>query len=746
MAGRLHTGKVVPYVLAAGILVALYVLGLIHESWYSDIARRHYLLFHSLVELFAISVAVSVFLVFWNARRFVTNSYLLLVAISFLSVAVLDTMHMLAYRGMGVFASGGTNLATQLWIAGRYVQGLSFLVAPLVVGRRLRTHLILGVYAAVTVGLLVVIFAFGTFPTCFVEIDGGSGRLTDFKVTSEYAICAVLAAAALLLYRKRIWFDRRMFVLLMASIGSTILSELAFTLYTDPYGLPNTAGHLLKLVAFYLIYRALVKVSLTEPHNLLLRSLKDSEEALRQSEKRHRELVENLNEGILVIDKDGRVTYANPRMGDLLGYSVKEMAGRHLFEFLDDGAVGAARRHLERREQGIGEQCDLEFVRKDGTRITTTLETAPILGPDGQYAGASAAVMDITGRKRAEKERERLLRQLENEQARLKAIIDSAPEGIVVVDDQGDVVMTNPAAERLYRGALPFGYQKEDASACRICYPDGRPYEMRDLPMVRAARDGQTHTNLEMAIVWPDGERRDMLENTAPIRDSQGRLRGAVGIFQDISEEHKFRAELLRRTEQLETLIREAHHRIRNNLQSVISLLELEREHMDASSTPSLDRCVSRVRAIAMVHRLLTSEATSAVPLQSLLKGLAELAKATYVDPNTKAIEIGVTGRNLAVSSKDATSLAIVVNELMANAILHAFSGRSHGRVNVAVAGGGDRPVVITVSDDGCGLPESIPEGTGLRLARTIVEHDLGGTFRMEALAQGTRSTLSFTI
>jgi len=127
-----------------------------------------------------------------------------------------------------------------------------------------------------------------------------------------------------------------------------------------------------------------------------------AEEALQESEKKYRQLVENLNEGIWVIDKDAYTTYVNPRMAEILGYTVDEMEGEHLFSFMDERGVETCERNLERREQGIKEQHDFEFIRKDGARVYALLETSPITDDNGNYAGALAGVQDITERRSAQ--------------------------------------------------------------------------------------------------------------------------------------------------------------------------------------------------------------------------------------------------------------------------------------------------------------------------------------------------------
>jgi PAS domain S-box-containing protein len=131
---------------------------------------------------------------------------------------------------------------------------------------------------------------------------------------------------------------------------------------------------------------------------------KKAEEALRESEEKYRQLVEKLQEGVWAIDKDANTTFANPRMAEILGCTVNEMLGRNVFSFMDEPGQGLARVKLERRRQGIAEQYELEFLRKDGTRVYTSLATNPVTDRNRNYIGAVAAVTDITDRKRAEEE------------------------------------------------------------------------------------------------------------------------------------------------------------------------------------------------------------------------------------------------------------------------------------------------------------------------------------------------------
>ncbi|HEX9107776.1 MAG TPA: MASE3 domain-containing protein, partial [Longimicrobiales bacterium] len=235
-----------------------------------------YLLFHSVVELFTIVVATGLFVIAWNARAYLSNNYLLLVGLASPGVAVLDLVHTLAYKGMGVFGDPTADTATQLWIAARFLQALSLLAAPFFLGRRLRAWPTLVAVGAVTALVLLSIFYWRVFPAAYVE----GGGLTRFKVVSEYVIAGLLLGAIGLLYWKREAVEADVRRLLALSLGLMIAAELAFTSYVSVYGGMNELGHLLRLVAFWILYKAVIETGFEKPYAILLRSLKLSREQL----------------------------------------------------------------------------------------------------------------------------------------------------------------------------------------------------------------------------------------------------------------------------------------------------------------------------------------------------------------------------------------------------------------------------------------------------------------------------------
>ncbi|MDO8914489.1 MAG: MASE3 domain-containing protein [Coriobacteriia bacterium] len=231
--------------------------------------------FHGLIELFAASTALAIFFVAWHSRRFLDNAYVGIVGVAYLGVAIIGVLHTLAYKGTNVFPGTSNDLATQLWLAARYVATLAFLVAPFFVNRRVDLRAPLLGFSALTAVLLAAIFR-GAFPPVFVEGVG----LTAFKIGVEYVVVVALMVAFVLLVRVRASFDQRVFLLLCCSIAMSVGAEMAFTLYADPFGPANLGGHFLYAGAAFLVYRALVHVALEDPYAVLFRRLKQREEDL----------------------------------------------------------------------------------------------------------------------------------------------------------------------------------------------------------------------------------------------------------------------------------------------------------------------------------------------------------------------------------------------------------------------------------------------------------------------------------
>jgi PAS domain S-box-containing protein len=159
-------------------------------------------------------------------------------------------------------------------------------------------------------------------------------------------------------------------------------------------------------------------------------------EALRDSEERYRRLIETAYEGVWIVDDEGRTTFVNARMAEMLGYTTDEMIDKPLFLFMDEGWRAVADKMLGRRRIGIVEQYEFNFRRKDGSELWTTIAASPISDKDGRYAGSLRMVTDITERKWSEEA-------LAEEATRRRILMDQSRDGISILDENSKLVEAN---------------------------------------------------------------------------------------------------------------------------------------------------------------------------------------------------------------------------------------------------------------------------------------------------------------
>lgn len=169
---------------------------------------------------------------------------------------------------------------------------------------------------------------------------------------------------------------------------------------------------------------------------------KQTEEALLESERKYRALVESLYEGIWLLDQDNNTTFVNTRMAEMLGYPMEEMLGKSLFAFLDEQAMEVARLSLAQGRSGVRGEHEFVFRRKNGEPICTHVSTTFLYDEHGRYRGILAGVIDITARKQAEEDLNRRRQEFE-------ALAERSPDVIARVDRSLRTSYINRAVERL---------------------------------------------------------------------------------------------------------------------------------------------------------------------------------------------------------------------------------------------------------------------------------------------------------
>lgn len=413
-----------------------FIFGLISIIVLYFISLYSYLLYHSFAELFSIIIAFGIFIIAWNSKKFLDNNYLLFVGIAYLFVALLDLFHTLAYEGIGIFTGfAESNLATQLWISARYLESISLFLALFFITRRLNYKLQFICYLMVTTLILLSIFYWKIFPAAFIE---GSG-LTTFKIVSEYIISFILAAAIFFLYLYRKEFSRPVFMLIIASLVITILSELSFTLYTDVYGFFNQLGHFFKLISFFLIYKAIIETGFSQPFDLLFFKLKQSEKDIKESEEKFHSLYSYMNEGValheIVYDKtkkpvDYKIIDVNNAFQSIFGLGKDKVIGKKASEIYGTGTAPCMDIFTQAVESKKPARFETYF-----TPLKKYFYISVFFPSKGKFA---ALFSDITKRKKVEKKMKNLSK-----------FPSENPNPVMRMNDKNLIIYANKPAKKM---------------------------------------------------------------------------------------------------------------------------------------------------------------------------------------------------------------------------------------------------------------------------------------------------------
>ena len=257
---------------------------------------------------------------------------------------------------------------------------------------------------------------------------------------------------------------------------------------------------------------------------------KQAEESLRKREEEYRRIVETADEGIWSIDMDGNTIFVNPKMAQMLGYSVEQMQGMPMFAFMDEAGKAMANRNLERRRQGIHEKHEFKFRRRDGSELWTLIATTPICDASGQCTGTLGMITDISDRKQIElqlKENQRFIEKIINASPQLLYLFDPTAETDLYINQQSLDILGYTPAEIVGRGIQFF---------LDTLHPDDLPLIERNLNFWQTATDSDILTT-ESRFRHKNGSWRWLLSREVVFeRDENNQVIKILGTSQDITE------------------------------------------------------------------------------------------------------------------------------------------------------------------------------------------------------------------
>ncbi len=479
---------------------------------------------------------------------------------------------------------------------------------------------------------------------------------------------------------------------------------------------------------------------------------KKIERDLRESEERFRLITENSNDFISLLDENDIFIYANPALVRELGYRGDELIGK----FSPNDFVHEEDRSLllEYKRQPI---IEIRFKKRDGGFVWVESSSLKV-----NYHGKQVTIRisrDITERKRIEIERIKLYSQLEMQRIRIDNLIANVP-GVVweIYGEPGSpeqkVSFISKYIEKLLGYSLD-EWKNNPGFWTAVMHPDDVERAIQNSRIqyreVRALTDRFRWIAKDGSVLWIESQ-------SNCICDSDSKVIGLRGVNIDITEQIKFEQKLSASLKEKEILLKEIHHRVKNNMQVISSLLSLQSKTIPDRHTQEIfNESRNRIRSMALIHeKLYQSKNLFNIDFNNYVTDLLNNLMISY-ELRGSDIETKVDIKNISFDINNAISLGLIINELASNAYKHAFKGRRHGEILVSIHKlenndtgeelnkGDSTRYELIVKDNGVGLPEGDyrkNDSLGLQLVETIIDQFDG---KLEMFnADGTTARVTF--
>jgi two-component system CheB/CheR fusion protein len=452
---------------------------------------------------------------------------------------------------------------------------------------------------------------------------------------------------------------------------------------------------------------------------------------LRESEERFRLLVDSVRDyALFQMDPSARIASWNSGAERLLGYSESEIIGQSAVRLFtpEDAAEGAAIRELETARTTGRAEGERWHIRKDGSRFFASGVVTTVRDEAGRLRGFAKMMRDITELKKADEQ----LRQ----QAQL---LELAQDVIMVRGLDGRISFWNDAASETY------GWSKAEALG-QVSYDLLHTVLPDALPAIEAALSAKNRWEGELVHTRRDGTQLTVWSRWALQFDSHTKPVCILEINTDITARKRADQQLRTSLREKEVLLKEIHHRVKNNLQVIASLLSLQSEHIaDSKVLAMLEEMNNRVRSIAAIHEMLYgSTDLSRIDFAAYLNTIAKDLM-SFFSARPGKVQVKVDSQPISLDITKAAPCGLIVNELLTNSFKHAFHDKHEGLITVSFRCAGEE-CTLEISDNGVGMPAKLDvqsaTSMGLQLLGLLVQQ-LKGKLEIDR-SSGTRFTITF--
>ncbi len=381
------------------------------------IRYSYHLLFHTSAELFVCGISFALFFVSLNTNSMLKNKFIVFLGIGYFFIGIIDMFHIFVYSGVSIiFYNGDQSKVVQFWMSGRYMTAITLLGSTLLLYKNLkkfRTCLIFIAYFLASCGIIASILYFNVFPDCY-KIGHG---LTRFKIISELVITIIILIVALLYFKKRKNIDSKLFINMECHLVLMAISELLFTYFFNPSDWTNVWSHIVRVLSYFFLYKAIIETGLKRPYNILYDKINNIDNQLKQEQQQRMmiedmlvkndrcyELIINNSSDAIIVTSEGKLIFANDRAEKIFGvYTSGELIGMELLSFVHPDDRILVRKHMEMSCLGQASPVQYEYkIMSHKGRIIDLESTSDILVYQGKLSNISI-LKDISSRKQISK-------------------------------------------------------------------------------------------------------------------------------------------------------------------------------------------------------------------------------------------------------------------------------------------------------------------------------------------------------
>ena len=449
---------------------------------------------------------------------------------------------------------------------------------------------------------------------------------------------------------------------------------------------------------------------------------KRAENKLKQSEENRRLIFENMQDIYYRLDSNGKILEVSPSAVKLYKYnSLDEIIGKQANDFVYN-VEDNEKFTEELRRKGHIKSHIIKHKRKNGEPIFVETNTNLIFDNQGNPKGSVGVFRDISERLKADEA-------LRESEMRFRSLFENISDGIYVHDAKGCFLDVNHVAcERL-------GYTREEMLKLTVADVDLDYQTELDVqeklasaitsgPLTAESRHGTKdgkiiHVELQLSVFLHYGEEL------------------FVTIARDITERKQVEEQMKQNLKEKEVLLSEIHHRVKNNMQVISSLLKLQSAKIEDKKYVDLFKdSENRIRSMALIHeKLYQTKDFANIDFSDYVKAVSCHIVTSYrVNPGNIKLKREI--EDFPLELDHAIPCGLIINELVSNSLKHAFPKGREGEIKIALRTINDHEVELTVSDDGVGIPREIdmgnPETLGLELVQILAENQLDGTLEFE--------------